>query len=442
MSEMQVSVESVDKFTRRLNVTVPISQLEEKKEERLTELSKEIHPKGYRRGNVPMSYVKRLYGNSISIWQEVIEKALQISLSIALEQEALNPVGQPHIESIKAEPGADLTYTAIFEIYPHVEVPILKGTSLERFKVDITAEDIDTVLGQMRRQYAEWIEVSDKAGYGDQVSFDIVFADEEEKTRRDLQWILEETKIPKEFSVLLSSVAGDNLPISLPKEQGSEQICSATIKVKKVAKAKLPELDDAFAKRLDIKEGTLEALKTQVKEHMQVELDRILREKLKTQVVDKLVVTHAINELPQGALNQEFQRLEQDVYKQQKQQGKEKISLSEIEKADLMQMAHRRVTLGLLFNALIEKHHLHVDESRVQQHIDKLVGAFQFDQMVRDKLYKDKSMMMSIRSSVLEEQVIDKLLEEVEYTEKVAEYSELMNLTKKNRVGNTEAIVV
>jgi hypothetical protein len=49
--------------------------------------------------------------------------------------------------------------------------------------------------------------------------------------------------------------------------------------------------------------------------------------------------------------------------------------------------------------------------------------------------------MMSIRSSVLEEQVIDKLLEEVEYTEKVAEYSDIMNLTGKNRISNTEGVV-
>lgn len=431
MNEMQVSVERVDNFTRRLNVTVPISQLEERKKLHLLELTKKTRLDGFRPGKVPVSHIEKLYGNSI--WQEVIEKSLQISLSAALEQETLKPVGQPHIESIKAEPGEDLTYTASFEIYPQVEAPTLKGASLERHKVDITEEDINKVLEQMRKQYAEWIEVPDKASYGDQVSFDIVFAGAEEKTRKDLQWVLEEDKIPEGFSALLSSIAGDTLSISLPKQQGSEQVDSATISVKRVAKAKLPELDNAFAKRLDVKEGTIEALKDQVRQHMQIELDRILREKLKAQAIDKLVTMQAISELPQGALNQEFQRLEQDVYRQQKQQGKE-TGLSEIERADLMRMAHRRVTLGLLFNALIEKHHLHVDESRVQQHVDKLVGAFQFDQMVREKLYKDKNMMMSIRSSVLEEQVIDKLLEEVEYTEKVVEYSDIMNLTKKNHV--------
>ena len=436
MNEMQVLVESVDNFTRRLNVTVPISQLEERKRLHILELAKKARLDGFRAGKVPPSHIEKLYGNSI--WQEVVEKSLQISLSHALEQETLNPVGHPHIESIKAEPGTDLTYTASFEVYPVVEAPTLKGATLERLKVEITDEEIDAVLEQMRKQYADWIEVQDKADYGDQVSFDIVFADPEEKIRSDLQWVLEEDKIPDGFSALLSSKAGDTLSISLPKEQESELHNSATIKVKRVAKAKLPELDNDFAKRLDIKEGTIQALKSQVKEHMQIELDRILREKLKTQAIEQLVTMNAISELPQGALNQEYKRLEQDVFRQKK----EKTNLSEIEKADLMKMAYRRVTLGLLFNAFIEKHHLHVDESRVQQHIDKLVGAFQFDQMVRDKLYKDKNMMMSIRSSVLEDQVIDKLLEEVAFTEKLAKYSEIMNLTNKKTVDITEGATV
>ncbi len=436
MNEMQVLVESVDNFTRRLSVTVPISQLEERKKLHILELAKKARLDGFRAGKVPPSHIEKLYGNSI--WQEVVEKSLQISLSRALEQETLNPVGHPHIESIKAEPGTDLTYTASFEVYPAIEAPTLKGANLERLKVEISEEEIDTVLEQMCKQYADWIEVPDKAGYGDQVSFDIVFADAEEKTRRDLQWVLEEDKIPEGFSALLSSKAGDTLSISLPKEQESELHNSATIKVKRVAKAKLPELDNDFAKQLNIKEGTIQALKSQVKEHMQIELDRILREKLKTQVIEQLVTMNAVSELPQGALNQEYKRLEQDVFRQKK----EKTNLSEIEKADLMKMAYRRVTLGLLFNALIEKHHLHVDESRVQQHIDKLVGTFQFDQMVRDKLYKDKNMMMSIRSSVLEDQVIDKLLEEVALTEKIAKYSEIMNLTNKGSVDNTEGATI
>lgn len=437
---MQISVESVDSLTRRLNVTVPVSQLEQSKNQRLVELAKKTRLDGFRPGKVPISIIEKLYGNSI--WQDIIEKCLQSSLLAALEQKALNPAGKPHIESIKAEPGTDLTYTASFEVYPKIEVPELKGICLERLNVVIKEADLDKVLEQVRLQYAEWIEVPKKAYYGHRVTFDLVFSDSEEKTRRDLQWVLEEGKIPEGFSVLLNSSAGETLHTSFPREQGSDELHLAKLEVKKVAKVKLPDLDNAFAKRLDVKEGTIEALRDQIRKHMQIELDRVLREKLKTQVIEKLMTRYTIEELPQGLLAQEFQRLEQDIYKRYKQQGKGKISLSEIEKADLMQMAHRRVKLGLLFDVLIEKHHVQVDETRVQQHIGQLANAFQFEQMVRDRLCKDKNMMMGVRSSVLEEQVIDKLLEEVEYTEEVAQYAEVMNLSGEGHIANTEGTAV
>lgn len=433
---MQISVESIDNLTRRLNITVPVSQLDRSKKQHLIELAKKTRLDGFRPGKVPISVIERLYGDSI--WQEIIEKSLQTSLATALEQKALNPAGQPHIESIKAEPGADLVYAAKFEVYPQIGVPELKGVNLERLKTTITESNIDEVLGQMRLQYAEWSEVPCKASFGHQITFDLVFSESEEKTRRNLQWVLEEGKIPEGFSALLSSSAGENLSVSFPKELGSDESELATLEVKRVAEAKLPELDNAFAKRLDVTEGTIEALRSQIKEHMQIELDRVLREKLKAQVIEKLITMYSIDELPQGVLTQEFQRLEQDIQKQRKQQGsnEEKVILTEAEKSDLMRMARRRVMLGLLFNVFIEKHHLHVDEVRVQQHVDKLVSAFQFDQVVRDRLYKDKNMMMSIRTSVLEEQVIDKLLEEVKYTEKVIEYAEIMNLTGKSQLAD------
>ncbi|WP_071661400.1 trigger factor [Rickettsiella grylli] len=431
MNEMQVSVESLDNFTRLLNITVPASQLEERKKQHLLELARKTRLDGFRPGKVPLGHIEKLYGKSI--WHEVIEKTLRISLSNALEQKTLNPVSQPHIESIKAAPGTDLTYTARFEVYPPVEVPSLKGVSLEKINVTITEEDLDKVLEKIRGQYAEWIEVPDKACYGDKVTFDIVFSDTAEKTRKDLQWILEPDKIPEGFSALVSSKAGDTLSVSFPHDQESKQTYTATIKVKKVAKAKLPELDNTFAKKLDIKEETMSALKRQTKEHMQIELDNVLREKLKAQIIDKLVALHVIHELPKGVLHQEFQRLERDIFRQEKQQGKNKKDLSESQKKDLMQLARRRVTLGLLFNAFIEKYQLQADESRIQQYIDRFASAFQYDQMMRDKLYKDKNMLMSIRSSVLEDQVIDKLLEEVEYVEKTADYSEIMNFTSKNQ---------
>lgn len=436
MNDMQVSVENVGRLNRRLNVIVPSNQLEQHKKNRLAELAKKTRLDGFRPGKVPTHVVEKLYGDSV--WGDVIQESLQSSLSTALQKNALNPAGQPHIESIKAEPGNDLEYTASFEVYPQVSAPELKSVSLEKLKVEITEADIAEVLEKMRHQHADWIETQRKAQQGDKVTFDLTFSDGTEP-RKDLEWVLEEGKMPEGFAGLLGSTAGETLNVSLAGGD-KEKTSSATVQVKKVSEPKLAELDDAFAQRLGIHEGGMETLRTQIRQHMQNELDRVLREKLKTQVIDKLIELYAIEELPQVLLDQEFQRLEAELKGQQKQQGKSADEpLSEEAKHDLQLAANRRVTLGLLFSAVIETHQLQADEARVSQEVERLASAFQFEQSIRERLYKDKNMMLNIRSSVLEEQVMDKLLEEAEYTEKTVKYNEMMNLSTKIQEESTEA---
>jgi trigger factor len=423
MSEMQVSVENRGHLNWRLNVIVPLTQLEQSKKTRLTELAKKTRLDGFRPGKVPVAVLEKLYGDTL--WGDVIQESLQNSLSAALQKNSLRPAGQPQIESIKAEPGNDLEYTASFEVYPQVIAPELKNISLEKLNVDITDQEIDIVLEKIRYQHADWLEVQRKAQYGDKVTFDLIFAEGE--SRKDLKCVLEEGKIPAEFTCLMARAAGETLTVLLPRNEGVDQAASATIHVHKVAEAKLAELNDEFAKRLGIPEGGMEALRLQLRQHMRDALDRVLHEKLKEQVVDKLFALYPIETLPQVLLDQELQRLETEWQEQQQKQGREEV-LAEDVKKDLQGAARRRVTLGLLFNALIEKYQLQIDETRVHQEVERLASAFQLEHSMRERLYKDKNMMLGIRSSVLEAQVIDKLLEGVEYTEKTAEYKEIMNL--------------
>ncbi len=427
MTEMQASVENVGRLNRRLNVIVPNTQLEQRKKTRLAELAKTIRVDGFRAGKVPVSFIEKRYGENIR--GEVIQESLQASLSEALQKNSLNPAGQPHIDSIKAEPGQDLEYSATFEVYPEVIAPELKGVSLEKLRVDISEADIAEVLKKMCRQHADWIEVERKAQIGDKVTFDLNFA--EGQPRKDLELVLEEEKIPEGFASLLGSETGDALTVSLPNSKESGQTYSATIQVQKIAEPKLAEPNDAFAKRLGIQEGGIEALREQLRQHMQGELDRVLNEKLKAQVITQLIaMPFPTEELPQVLRDEELKRLEADAQEKQKQQGNIE-PLTAKQREDLQLKADERVKLGLFFSALIEKYHIHVDEIRVQQAVERLASALQLEQAMKEKFFSDKNMMTNIRSSVLEEQVIDKLLGEADYTEKTANYRDIMNLSEK-----------
>lgn len=429
MNDMQISVENLGRLNRRLSVVVPSNKLEQHKKDRLAELAKKTRLDGFRPGKVPVHVVEKLYGDSV--WSEVVKESLQMSLTEALQKNALNPASQPQIEAMEAAPGNDLAYTASFEVYPEVSVPELKEVSLEKLKVEITEADIAEVLEKIRHQHPDWIETQRAAQQGDKVIFDLKFSDGNE-SREDLEWVLEEDKIPEGFTVLLGSKAGETLNISLPDnatEKQAEKTRVGIVQIKKIFEPKLAELDDVFVQRLGIHEGGMEVLRTQVHQHMQDELSQILRKKLKKQLIDKLIELYPIEELPQILLEQELQRLEHDLKQQKKQNEKNSdVPLSEEVQRDLQLTANRHVNLGLLFNAVIEAHHLKPDETRVLQEIERLGDVFQLERSMRERLYKDKNMMRNIRSSVLEEQVIDKLLDEVKYTEKVVQYNEVKNL--------------
>ncbi len=430
MSELQISVEETGHLDRRLSVVVPTLQLEQDRKRRLADLAKKARLDGFRPGKVPVSVVEKLYGQSI--WSEVVQESLQHSLAHALKEHALTPAGQPHIDLVKAERGQDLEYIAHFEIYPKVAAPEESQITLEKTVVTFAESDIDEVLARIRLQHAEWIEVPRAAGYGDQVTFDLLYAEGEGEPRKDLEWVLEEGKVPEGFNALIGQAAEGSfttiLPTNTTAEEAAKKETTVTVQIKRVCEAKLPELDEALIKGFGIEEGNLETLRLRIREKIQEEIHQRVRDKLKTQLLDHLVTNCVIEDLPKVLLDEEFYRLEADARSKMVQKaGQEPVELTAEKQEELREFARRRVTLGLLFNALIEKYQLKVDEVRLKQQAERLLSAFQFDISMRERLFKDERMMFNLRSSVLEDQLIDTLLDKVCYTEKPVDYKEFMS---------------
>jgi len=420
MSQMRVSVEITSSLGRRLNVVVPVEEVEKARKERIQQLTKTIKMDGFRPGKIPAKVIEERYGDSVM--GEVVEKIIRSTLPDALKQEKLRPAVYPAIESLKAEKGSALEYIAAFDVMPEIKVNDLSNVTLEKLIVAIKDTDIDRVLEQMRKQHALWHDVQRAAQWGDRITFDLQ-ADEGKQDQKGLQLVLEEGKLPAGFEVLVGKNNGATFKVPLPGRDDE-----AVVTVQSIAEPKLPQLDADFAKKLGIEEGTIEALREQVRKHMQDELDRALHNKLKGQIIEKLVETHTF-ELPKGMIEEEKQHMEREFRAQiSRQIGKEYTdALPENSTQEMETNARKRVILGLLFPEIVKKYNITVDENRVNKHIDRVAEAFQGAQQMIDMIHKDKEMMNNIRSQVLEEQVIDKLLEQVKFNEKTAEYSDVMH---------------
>lgn len=430
---MQVSVENIGNLERRITVALPPEALDNAVKKRLSELSRTLRIEGFRPGKAPVNIVEQRYGASVR--GEVIEKLLQNSLNDALIQEKLDPVNMPTIHHIKADQGQPLEYTATFEVFPEVKLQGLSDLVLEKTNVTITPPDVDRVLEQMRLQHATWEEVQRAASMNDKVILDLNWMDNEAsppkpREQHNVAVVLEEKIMTDDIKSLIGAKAGDSVNIGLHMQGApGKPTIPALAKVKQVMVAKLPNLDDEFAKYLDVKGGLTE-LRAEVQKHMELQLQANLKAKLRNQVIEKLLERHNL-ELPPKLVDAEIAHLEQETRAQLAQQGKQQeatAAWSEQTRANTVAMARRRVTLSIIYRVLMKEYDLKADVKRIRERVEQAASMFEDPNHMVTEIYKEPAMMQNIRSQVLEEQIIDKLLEQVKYTEKTADYAQVMQI--------------
>src|ERR1700691_1930834 len=127
---MQVSVESVGKLERRMQVQVPAEQVSKEIDSRLKELSRTARLKGFRPGKAPLTVIRRQFGQQVH--REVIGELMQSSFSEAVSQKQLAPAGSPRIEPKSVGEGQDLTYVATFEVLPEGALQPLNALTLHK----------------------------------------------------------------------------------------------------------------------------------------------------------------------------------------------------------------------------------------------------------------------------------------------------------------------
>ena len=143
---MQVSLVSTNGLERRLEVTVPGELVTSRVDQRLKDLARTARLKGFRPGKVPLAVVRKQYGGQVH--SEAITDLMQKSFAEAVTQEKLRPAGDPRIEPLQVEPGAELRYAAVFEVLPEIKLKPFDGLAVCRPTATVTEADVDAKIGR------------------------------------------------------------------------------------------------------------------------------------------------------------------------------------------------------------------------------------------------------------------------------------------------------
>jgi trigger factor len=402
---MKVEVQSKKGLRTTLSVVVDKKTIQNKMDERLNELQKEITLKGFRAGKVPPSVIKSQFGKSV--YGEVIDKILRETSSKAIQEKKIKVAGQPKIDLKTFGEGKDLNYELQIDSLPKINIQPLEKYKATEYKIKIEDRIISEKLKELSSQNKQFEDKkeNEKAKIGDQVIFDYSATIEGNKFEgsegKGVQLELGKDLFLKGFDQQLVGVKKKEtkfldatLPENHPKKELANKKTKFECKIINVKQSKESKIDDSFAKIMGAKD--LNDLKKLIENQISSQYQQALGAITKKQILDQLEKNHDL-EIPRNLIDQEISIMTQSLKIDEKERHKTKNEI----------IAKSRIKLGLLLNEYGEKNELKVSDDEVKTEIQKQVkGMPGQEKMIFDYYQKNPSATQNLKGSIYEEKII------------------------------------
>ena len=427
---MNVTVESTGALERRMRVELPLEPIQQQVESRLKTVGRTAKIKGFRPGKVPAKVIKQRYGKQVR--EEVLGEILQKSYSDAVTQQNLRPAGGPKIET-QDEDGKTFAYVATFEIMPDVELKDLDKIKIEKPDVQISDDEVDGMLTNLRMQKSTWEIVERKSKDGDRVIVDFSGELDGEAFQggqgTEIPVVLGEGQMLPDFEKGLKGIkAGDEktFKVKFPKDYHvadlAGQKADFSIKTHRVEERILPELNDEFAEMFDVTEGGLEKFTKDVRENMEREAEQKVKNDIREQVMESLLATNPLD-IPQALKQQEAHSLQHDAMQRMGIEDHDQAPPIET----FSEAAEKRVRLGLLLRQVIADKDLKADEAKIREHVEEMCASYENSAAMVEMYMSNPQVMQQVEPMVVEQLAIDWLLDNGKVKSKKIAFKDYMN---------------
>ncbi|MHB1053777.1 MAG: trigger factor [Thiobacillus sp.] len=429
---MQANLEVLEGLARRLDISVPMDQLETEVQSRLKRLARNVKMDGFRPGKAPLGAVARQHAPGVR--QEVLGETLQTRFSKAVQENQLKIAGYPRFEPKAGQTDtAEMTFSASFEVYPEVRIGDLGAGKISRAVVDLGDAEVMKTLEVLQKQRRTFETTDKAAAEGDLVKFDyqgtvdgVAF---EGGKGEDFAAVIGEGRLLKDFEQsLIGLKAADNkgFDLTFPAEYAAKELAGKAahfdVQVKEVQAPVLPPVDAEFAKALGVEDGNVETLKAEVKSNLEREVKRRVQTKLKEQTMELLLQKSTLD-LPQSLVAMETDRLRSMTEADMQQRGVQTMKLS----ADMFTgQAERRVRLGLILAEIVQTHKLVAQPEQIRALILEQAQSYEEPEQVMQWYYQSPERMQEIESLALEENVVAWVAGQAQVEDVTTSFEELM----------------
>jgi len=412
---MQTTLETLGQLERRLNVAVPLEQIDGEVHKRLARLAKTVKIAGFRPGKVPLKMVAQQYGPQVR--SDVISDTVQASLNDAIREQNLRVAGYPRIEPKEAAAADQLEFSAVFEVYPEIKLGELSGVTIERPVSEVGPADVDRTIEILRHQNARYQAIAGVAFPGGQA--------------KDFPIVIGEGRMLPEFETALTGMsAGEtkSFGLTFPADYHGKEVAGKaaefTMTVQSVSEPKLPAVDAEFAVKFGIASGSVEELRAEIASNLTLELKRKIEGVLREQVLRALRSTSDLI-VPKSLVELEAQRmLERAVADLQTRGVKaEDMQLS----ADMFRpQAEERVAYGLIVNEITRVYQLAPKPEQVLALVREAAQAYEQPEAVVRWHYEKPGRLNEFEAQAVEQNVVDWALQRARVEDRPTSFATLM----------------
>jgi trigger factor len=378
---LNLEIVDVSSCKKNLVAAVPVEQVEEEIGRLALKYAQRAKVPGFRPGKVPLNIIRQRYGAELrsDVTQEIISRTWKQ----AVAERGLEPLAEPVVEKVEAEPGQALKFVVSFEVLPKIEVTDYKGISLTTSPITVDDSDVDEALENLRDEHAQFVPVENGTVQDGQyvtLTLDGEFEGGGKPIHEDdATLIVGAPQTNREFSANLQGARVDeqrSFDVVYPEDYRQKRLAGKRVyyhvKIRDIKEKQVAELNDDFAR--DVGAASLKELRSRIRDELVTKARQAAEEKAREAVLDK-IVDRLVFDAPESMVREELEDHARRVAANLARQGID-VSKTSIDWKKVFDeqkpYAERSVRRRMVLDAIARQEKIEVTEQEVDAEFQRM----------------------------------------------------------------------
>ena len=427
---MKIEINNINDYTREMKLDIPWETLEPDFNITLKKFSKKVKLPGFRPGKIPRDRLMQQFQPNIEA--QFMDDNIYKYYLTALQQKEIVPVNQAEISDVHFHFGEHFSFTAKFEVEPDFKLPRFKKNmfQVQRNKFIPDEQDINDAIDQLRRSHARIETIEDGAKEKDFILCDLQKLDDSgvaiigKKFEKQMLKVGDGSFTDDQKEKLIGLKIGESARIELPDNEDKTITSPYELKVAKVERENLPEVDNDFFKLINPELGSVDDLRADVLKKINENFEERALQSFERELSDALIDKVGF-ETPPSMVENYLNNILEDVKKQNNGEPIEEEKVHETYRPS----AERNLKWYLIRKKVISQEQFNIERKDIDAEIENLVSRSPNSEKEIRRFYKKPSNRQRIEDDMVEKKIL-------EYLNRFAKVKEVEVNTKDIRGDN------